>query len=371
MKRKPTKARKTQPKGFEAVQAIEAGKAGEIGKPDLYERVLGILLEARNRAWRGVNAVMVHAYWEVGREIVEDEQRGEKRAEYGAGVLKNLSERLTEELGKGYDPSNLANMRTFYLAFPIFDAVRQELSWTHYRILSRIENQQARSFYLQEALKANWNTRDLGRQINSFLYERLAKSRDKAGVLALAQQGAEAFGPTDLMRDPFVLEFTGLEERTRWRESDLEQALMDKLQQFLLELGRDFFFVGRQKRITVETEHNYIDLVLYHRTLRCFVLIDLKVGQLTSADVGQMLAYVGYYKKHDMQEGENPPVGLILCADADRTIARYALPEGQQQVFAARYQLYLPTEEELRRELEREREAVLSTAAEQTQSDQN
>lgn len=327
-------------------------------KDGLYQRVREILAEARSRAWQGVNAVMVRAYWEVGREIVEEELKGKERAEYGARALTELAERLRGEFGRGFDRSNLTNMRNFYLAFPMFDAVRQELSWTHYRLLSRVADEPARSFYLQEAVKARWNTRDLERQISSFLYERLARSRDKEGVLALAAQGAEAFGPAALMRDPFVLEFTGLEERRAWREGELEQALMDRLEHFLLELGRDFFFVARQKRITVETEHNYIDLVFYHRTLRCFVLIDLKVGALSSADVGQMLAYVGYYKQHETREDENPPVGLILCADAERTIARYALPEGQQQVFAARYQLYLPTEAELQRELQRERDAL-------------
>ena len=250
-------------------------------------------------------------------------------------------------------------MRQFYLTFPILHALRGELTWTHYRLLLSVENEQARSFYLNESIKSNWSTRDLSRQINSLLHERLSKSRDKEGVLRLANQGAEPFSPADLMRDPFVLEFTGLPERGQWLESDLEQALMDRLQQFLLELGRDFFFVARQKRISVDNEHNYVDLVFYHRTLRCFVLIDLKVGKLTSADVGQMLAYVGYYQRHEMREGENPPVGLILCTDAERTIARYALLERDQQVFAARYQLYLPSEAELQAELERERDVLL------------
>ncbi len=350
-------------RGKKSVVRKTASSSLEFAFEPTYRRIREILLEARSRVWRGVNTVMLRAYWDVGHEIVEGELRGKDRAKYGAGVLTDLAERLTAEFGKGYDRTNLTNMRNFYLTFPIFDAVRQELSWTHYRMLSRIENEQARSFYLQEAVKANWNTRDLNRQIDSLLFERLSKSRDKEGVLRLANQGAEPFGPADLMRDPFVLEFTGLPERGQWLETDLEQALMDRLQQFLLELGRDFFFVARQKRITVDNEHNYIDLVFYHRTLRCFVLIDLKVGALSSADVGQMLAYVGYYKRHEMQEGENPPVGLILCTDSQRTIARYALPEGQQQVFAARYQLYLPTEAELQVELERERRELEARGA--------
>jgi predicted nuclease of restriction endonuclease-like (RecB) superfamily len=320
-----------------------------------YLRIRDIQIQARNRVWKAVNTEQVRSAWETGREIVEEEQRGAARAAYGSRLIEALSKRLTAEFGKGFDASNLRYMRGFYRAFPIRDALRHELSWTHYRQLLSVENEQARQFYLLESINANWNTRDLARQIHSLLYERLSKSRDQEGVLRLANQGAEPFSPADLMRDPFVLEFTGLPERGQWLETDLEQALMDRLQQFLLELGKDFFFVARQRRITVDNEHNYVDLVFYHRSLRCFVLIDLKLGALKSVDVGQMLAYVGYYKHHEMQEGENPPVGLILCTDADRTIARYALPEGQQQVFAARYQLYLPTEAELQTELERER----------------
>jgi predicted nuclease of restriction endonuclease-like (RecB) superfamily len=212
---------------------------------------------------------------------------------------------------------------------------------------------------LNESVKANWSTRELDRQIHSLLFERYAKSRDQEGVLQLSAHGAEVFTPQDLLRDPFVLEFTGLPERGQWLETDLEQALMDKLQHFMLELGRDFFFVGRQKRITVDSEHGYVDLVFYHRSLRCFVLVDLKVGKLTPADVGQMLAYVGYYKRFETRDGENPPVGLILCTNTESTIARYALPEHDQKVFAARYQVLLPTEAELQAELEREQDALL------------
>jgi predicted nuclease of restriction endonuclease-like (RecB) superfamily len=323
-----------------------------------YTRIRDLLQGARSRALRAVDSEMVRAYWETGREIVEEEQRGEARAEYGSKIVQTLSERLTGELGKGYTANNLWYMRQFYLAFPILHAVRGELTWTHYRMLLSVKNEHARSFYLNEAVKANWSTRELDRQVHSLLFERLAKSRDKEGVLRLANEGAEAFSPQDLLRDPFVLEFTGLPERGAWLETDLEAALMNKLQQFLLELGRDFFFVARQKRITVDNEHGFVDLVFYHRTLRCFVLIDLKVGKLTHADVGQMLAYVGYYKQHEMREGENPPVGLILCTDAGGTIARYALLERDEKVFASRYQLYLPSEKELQAELEREREAL-------------
>ncbi len=319
------------------------------------ERIRTILAQARAQALQAVNSEMVRAYWKIGQVIVEEEQRGAERAEYGARLIQSLAERLSQEFGKGFNERNLRFMREFYQAFPNWNAVRSELSWTHYRILSRIDKPEARSFYLEEAIRSRWSTRELERQVNSLLFERLARSRDKEGVLALANQGAEVHRPADLVRDPYVLEFTGLPERGQWQESDLEQALMDRLTQFLLELGRDFFFVARQKRISVDAEHNYIDLVFYHRTLRCFVLIDLKVGKLTPQDVGQMLAYVGYYEEHEMREGENPPVGLILCTDHTSTIARYALRRGQEQVFAARYLVHLPSEEELRAELERER----------------
>jgi predicted nuclease of restriction endonuclease-like (RecB) superfamily len=323
-------------------------------------RIREILETSRDQALTAVNTAMVRAYWLIGREITEEELRGADRAGYGTRLLNLLSERLSLEFGKGFDRSNLTNMRGFYLAFPNVDALRQELSWTHYRHLSRIQNENARAFYTQEAIQARWSTRELERQIGSFLFERLAKSRDETGVRTLAEQGATAFKPTDLLRDPFVLEFTGLPERHAWHEADLEQALIDRLQEFLLELGRDFFFVARQKRITVDGDHFYIDLVFYHRTLRCFVLIDLKTGKLTQQDIGQMLLYTGYFEAEEMRQGENPPVGLILCADKNEAVVRYTLGQRTEQIFAARYQLYLPTEEELRRELERERvEAML------------
>jgi predicted nuclease of restriction endonuclease-like (RecB) superfamily len=301
---------------------------------------------------------MIQAAWQTGREIIEEEQRGSKRAAYGSRIIATLSKRLSLELGRGYTATNLKYMRQFYVAFPKGHALSDQLTWTHYRLILSVKDEQSRRFYLTESIKAKWSTRQLNRQINSLLFERLAKSRDKQGVLNLASEGMDVFTPSDLIRDPFVLEFTGLPERGQWLENDLEQALMDKLQQFLLELGRDFFFVARQKRITVEAEHNYVDLVFYHRALRCFVLIDLKIGKLTSANIGQMLAYIGYFEAHEMRDGENPPVGLILCTDTETSFARYALRKSDEQIFAARYQMYLPSEAELVAELERERDAL-------------
>jgi predicted nuclease of restriction endonuclease-like (RecB) superfamily len=321
-------------------------------------RIRGVLAQSRHKALMAVNAAMVEAYWNVGREIVEEEQRGADRAKYGIGLIDELAARLSEEFGGQLSARNLRYMREVYLAFPIWNAVRSKLSWTHYRLLSRVQKQLARDFYMNECIKSRWSTRELERQINSLLFERLALSRDKDAVVKLSAEGHEPFTALDLIKDPYVLEFTGLPERGSFQETDLEQAIMDRLQSFLLELGRGFFFVARQKRLTIDGDHFYIDLVFYHRTLRCFVLIDLKTGKLTQQDIGQMLLYTGYYEKEEMAEGENPPIGLILCTNKNDAAVRYTLSQTTQKIFAARYQLYLPTEEELRAELIRERHAI-------------
>lgn len=326
------------------------------------QRVRTILQSSRHHALQTVNAAMVEAYWQIGREIVEEEQRGQDRAIYGAHLINELSAALTQEYGKGFIPRNLRYMREFYRAFPNWNAVRSKsqelLSWTHYRLLARVEKPEARAFYAVECAKSHWSTRELERQIASLLYERLTLSTDKDGLLALTKTGHEPCRPEDLIKDPYVLEFTGLPQFPQMTESSLEQALMDRLQAFLLELGRDIFFVARQKRITLDGDHFYVDLVFYHRRLRCFLLIDLKVGKLTQQDIGQMLLYTGYYEAEEMQEGENAPIGLILCTDKNEAVVRYTLSKTDQAVFASRYQLYLPTEEELRAELRRERDAL-------------
>jgi predicted nuclease of restriction endonuclease-like (RecB) superfamily len=324
----------------------------------LYAQVRAILTLARDRAWQAVNNAMVEAYWEVGRVIVEDEQVGKWRAGYGKRVLEGLAHRLSVEFGKGFDQSNLRNMRAFFLNYPIRDALRRELSWTHYRLLVRVDKSDARAFYEAEAVNARWSTRELERQINSLLFERLALSRDKAGVMALAQKGHEISQPSDLVKDPLVLEFAGFRQDERLRESDLEQALISKLQQFLLELGKGFAFMGRQQRITLDGEHFFIDLVFYNRLTHSFVLLDLKVGKLTHQDLGQMQMYVNYYQREMTAKDENPPIGIVLCADKSEAVVRYALPEGNTQIFASRYKLHLPTEEELAAELQRERRQI-------------
>jgi predicted nuclease of restriction endonuclease-like (RecB) superfamily len=311
---------------------------------------------------------MVDAYWSIGKAIV-DEQGGNEKAEYGDRLIVNLSKRLTEEFGKGFTATNLKYMRQFYLAFPIGHAVSDQLSWTHYRQLLKVQNETARQFYLDEAIKSQWSTRQLERQINSFFYERLLSSSDKEAVSQEIQTLEPEQTLEDNIRDPYILEFLGLKHGEHYFESELEQALITHLQGFRLELGRGFSFVARQKRISFDGRHFYIDLVFYNYILKCFVLIDLKAGDLTHQDLGQMQMYVNYYTRELSNEGDNPTIGLVLCADKSDNVVRYTLPEGNEQIFASKYLLYLPTEDELKHELAEtmgimEKEAELLTAEE-------
>ena len=314
-----------------------------------YKEIKEILISARNKVYQTANFAMVEAYWNIGKSIIE-EQGGNEKAEYGTGLLKELSKQMTQDFGKGFTVANLKNMRQFYLTFPDGYALRSELSWTHYRLLMRVENENAREFYMQEAVKSQWSTRQLERQINSFFYERLLSSKNKKQVAEEIQT-----------RDPYVLEFLGLTPNDDFYESDLEQALITHLQKFLLELGRGFSFVARQKRITFDGRHFRIDLVFYNYILKCFVLIDLKVGDLTHQDLGQMQMYVHYYERELMNEGDNPPIGIVLCADKSESVVKYTLPENETQIFASKYKLYLPSEEELLRELNQEYQALESS----------
>lgn len=326
--------------------------------PDgFYRQIASILDAARERAYAAVNFAMVEAYWEIGRSIVE-EQGGKERAEYGEALLQGLAERLTADFGKGFDARELRKMRQFYLSFPIRDALRPELSWTHYRRLSRIPGSEARMWYMNECAESHWSTRQLERQINTMFRERLLASKDKETVSAEIQKSAPARRPEDIIRDPYVLEFLGFSDDAAFRESDLEQALITHLQKFLLELGRGFAFEARQKRITFDGRHFYIDLVFYNYLMRCFVLIDLKTGDLTHQDLGQMQMYVNYYTRELMNEGDNPPIGIVLCADKSDSIVEYTLPQDNDQVFAAKYLPYLPSKEELARELSAEYRAL-------------
>lgn len=322
-----------------------------------YDEIKNILHTARNKVYQTANFAMVEAYWNIGKSIIE-EQGGDEKAAYGTGLLKELSEQMTRDFGKGFTVTNLKYMRQFYLTFPNGHALRGELSWTHYRLLMRVENKNAREFYMQEAIKSQWSTRQLERQINSFFYERLLSSKDKKRVAAEVRDLEPAKKPEDIIRDPYVLEFLGLTQNDDFYESDLEQALITHLQRFLLELGRGFSFVARQKRITFDGRHFRIDLVFYNYILKCFVLIDLKVGDLTHQDLGQMQMYVHYYERELMNEGDNPPIGIVLCADKSESVVKYTLPEDETQIFASKYKLYLPSEEELIQELNQEYQAL-------------
>lgn len=323
-----------------------------------YQSVKQILEEARKKAYSAVNFAMVQAYWNIGRIIVEEEQKGKAKAGYGEYLLKELSERLTKDFGKGFDYSNVKNMRQFYLVFPIGDALRSQLSWTHYRMLMRIEKESVRNFYIEECIAANWSTRQLERQINSFYYERLLSSRNKGIVKAEIEKLEPETTPHDVIKDPYVLEFLGLRENRDYLEKELEHGLINKLHDFLLELGKGFSFVARQKRITIDGDHFYIDLVFYNYFLKCFVLIDLKVGKLTHQDIGQMDFYIRYFEKEVKLPGDNPTIGLILCAEKNEAMAKYTLLKGSKTLFASKYKLYLPTEKELKEELKRERQLL-------------
>jgi len=320
---------------------------------EFYEKIANILKTARNKVYQTANFVMVEAYWNIGKNIVE-QQGGEEAAEYGKGLIKELSQRMTKDFGKGFTATNLKYMRQFYITFPNSHALRDELSWTHYRQLIRVENESARNFYLDEAIKSNWSTRQLDRQINSFFYERLLSSKNKEEVGEEINKLEKAKEAEDIIRDPYVLEFLGLNPNDDFYENDLEQALITHLQKFLLELGRGFSFVARQKRITFDGRHFRIDLVFYNYLLRCFVLIDLKIGDLTHQDLGQMQMYTHYYERELMNEGDNPPIGIVLCADKSEAVVKYTLPENENKIFASKYKLYLPSEEELLEELKKE-----------------
>lgn len=324
---------------------------------DVYENIRLTVTEAQKKVYSTVNFVMVETYWNIGKQIYEAQGENE-RAEYGKGLLKFLAEKLTAEFGKGYTVRNLNNMRAFYSSFSNWNALRTNLSWTHYRSLLKVEDNVAREFYLNECTKSNWSTRQLERQINSFYYERLLSSQDQEGVrneIHLLEKGIDV---KDIIRDPYVLEFLGLEQTPNLYEKDIEQGLINHLQKFLLELGRGFSFVARQKRITFDGEHYYIDLVFYNYILKCFVVIDLKVGKLTHQDIGQMQMYVNYYTRELMNEGDNPPIGIILCADKSDSVVKYTLPEDNNQIYASNYKLYMPTEEELKHELAKEQELL-------------
>lgn len=320
-----------------------------------------IIEQARGQVRQSINTAMVESYWQIGRLIVEHEQNGEARAEYGKQQLQYLSKQLTEQFGKGFDVGNLRNMRQFYLTYPIHDALRSELSWTHYRCLMRIENPQARDWYVREAITQAWSVRALERQISVLYYERLLASKDKTLVELEASQHTAPLAETakDYLRDPYILDFLNLQDQS-YQESDLEQAIISNLQQFLLELGKGFAFVERQQRIRFDDQDFYLDLVFYNFKLKCFLLIDLKLGKLTHQDVGQMDAYVRLYNEQRKGDDDNPTIGLILCSETSQAVVKYSVLADNENLFAAKYLAWLPTEAELKRELERERADVMA-----------
>lgn len=361
----------------------------------LYARVVFIVEDARSSVDRTVDTAALHANWRVGREIVLVEQAGKERARYGEQLMARLSERLTARLGRGFGIATLRRMRQLYLIYPhgstlVSDASRPpnrsalriesssaakrsaplidslpsqpapfppQLGWTHYLLLLRVSNETARAFYEVEAAREGWGARELERQIDALLFERLATNRDPAEVLAVARAGRHLAAPGDVLKNPLVLEFLNLRERPSWHERDLEQAIIDRLEAFLLELGRGFLFAARQKRITIDGDHYYVDLVFYNRLLRAWVLFELKLGKLTPQDLGQMRLYVNYFDRYERAEHEAPTIGIVLCSSKNDAMVKIALPDCEQ-VMAARYQMYLPTEAELCAELARERAAA-------------
>ena len=319
---------------------------------ELYANIRGILQSARKRAYSAVNFAMVESYWMIGQTIVEHEQHGEVRADYGKGLLKELAARLTKDFGKGFDERELRKMRQLYLTFQKRDTLRPELTWSHYRRLISVENEQARLWYMNEAAEGVWSTRQLDRQISTLYYERLLASRDKAPVIAEAKEKLSEMKPEQFIHDPFVLEFLDLKDYPALHENDIEKGLIDHLQQFLLELGRGFCFVARQKRMRYDDDDFYVDLVFYHSILKCHVLIDLKLGKLTHEDVGQMDSYIRMFDALYKNEDDNPTLGIILCSQKSEAIVKYSVLNEGKQIFASRYKLYLPTEEEFKRMLE-------------------
>lgn len=320
----------------------------------LVEDVRVILRRARQQAWSAANTIMIEAYWRIGRRIVQEEQAGKRRADYGTALVRNLARQLGEEFGHGVSVANLWNFRQFYLTFPSekkLYALRRELTWTHWRLLMRVEDPVAREFYIQECASQGWSTRTLERQIGTLVHQRLlAQPTRKKGK---SVPSVPAPVPSEFIKDPYVLEFLGLPETHTHDERALENALVLRLRDFLMELGKGFSFVARQLRVSTETNHFYVDLVFYNYLLKCFILIDLKSGKLTHADIGQMDMYVRIFDDLKRGPDDNPTLGIILCADKDEAMVRYSVLRESRQLFASKYRLVLPSEEELRAELER------------------
>jgi len=321
-----------------------------VNEDGFYSRILDLLKTARKTVVQSVNKTIVDTYFEIGRLIVEEEQNGKSKAEYGQNLIPELSQKLTTEFGKGFSTTNLKQMRTFYLTYSKGQTVSDEfrLSWSHYLMLMRIDNVEERRFYEIETAENSWSLRELQRQFDTSLYERLALSRNKNEVKKLSEKGLTIEKAQDSLKDPYVLEFLGLPEETKYSETELEQKLIDKLEHFLLELGKGYAFVGRQVRFTFDDKHFRVDLVFYNRLLQCFVLIDLKIGEITHQDLGQMQMYVNYYDRFVKLDTENKTIGIILCKKKNDTLVEITLPENNEQIFASKYLTVLPSKKELK-----------------------
>lgn len=316
----------------------------ELAESVLFSAIKEIIIQSRLRVFRMANSALLESYWHIGKLIVEDEQQGKHRADYGKATLKTLSKHLTLEFGKGFDERNLNNMRAFYKAFPIWYAVRTELSWTHYRLISRLDNEEKKTYYINEAVASNWSSRTLQRQIDTLSFER-----------TLRTSNSEENNIQNLIKDPYIFEFLGLNPETSNTERSLETAIIDHLQKFLLEFGKGFAFVARQQHIVTDTSDFFIDLVFYNYILKCFVIIDLKTGNLNHQDIGQIDMYVRMYDDLKRSEGDNPTIGLLLCSEKDETIVKYSVLNDKNKLFASKYLLYLPKEEELKNIIEQDR----------------
>lgn len=319
----------------------------------VFEEIKKLVISSKNKIYTAINTEMLSLYWNIGKIIMEI-QEGDIRASYGEHILENLSLKLTKEFGKGFSARNLERMRKLYLFFPNSTTLSSQLSWSHYLELLKIEEKDKRNFYLNETINSRWSVRELQRQKDSLLYERLSISGDKNKILELAEKGHVPSSGKDLVKDPFVLEFLDIKENTSYLESDLEKNILEHLKEFLLEMGKGFMFVGNQVRITLEDDHFYPDLVFYNRIVKCFVIIDLKIGKLTHGDLGQMQMYVNYYDREIKSNDENSTIGILLCTNKNKTVVKYTLPENNESIFSAEYKLHLPTKEELIETIEEE-----------------
>lgn len=324
----------------------------EIG--NIFSNIKKLVINSRNRVYTAVNTEMLNLYWNIGKAIM-DVQHGDERASYGDAVLEKLSQRLTKEFGKGFSKRNLERMRKFYIYFPNATTLLSQLSWSHYLEILKIEEESKRNFYIKETINSKWSVRELQRQRDSLLYERLCLSADKQKILELSEKGQIIKTSNDLVKDPFVLEFLDIKENTNYLENDLEKNIIEHLKEFLLELGKGFSYVGNQVRLTLEEEHFYPDLVFYNRLLRCFVIIDLKIGKVSHQDIGQMQMYVNYYDREIKQKDENPTVGILLSTNKNETVVKYTLPQDNKTIFSSEYKLHMPTELELINAVEEEK----------------